>query len=164
MLRHHLAGSALSESVRHRYGRSCISAPKPTIPSIINTSSPITIQPCNAVMFSSFELMALAQRGPHRLAQQVILIRRKLARWSGTHRDHRQVGEHDMGNPSLPVGSIPAIKSAEAIAGGLIAAVQFFGRIAVSVHNALNRVITSRTAKNLQLVTKIVIRMRTASR
>src|SRR6516162_8838336 len=26
----------------------------PTIPSMINTSSPITIQPCNAVMFSSF--------------------------------------------------------------------------------------------------------------
>jgi hypothetical protein len=31
----------------------------------------------------AFELMVLAQRGPHRLAQQVILIRRKLARWSG---------------------------------------------------------------------------------
>ena len=40
--------------VRHRYGRTCISAPMPTIPSMINTSSPITIQPCNAVMFSSF--------------------------------------------------------------------------------------------------------------
>ena len=40
-------------------------------------------------------------------------------------------------------------EAAGAIAGGLIAAVQFFGRIAVSVHNALNRVITSRTAKNL---------------
>ena len=31
----------------------------------------------------------------------------------------------------------------------LIAAVQIFGRIAVSVHNALNRVIASRTGKNL---------------
>jgi hypothetical protein len=26
---------------------------------MINTSSPITIQPCNAVMFGSFELMVL---------------------------------------------------------------------------------------------------------
>jgi hypothetical protein len=51
-----------------------------------------------------------------------------------------------------------------AIAEGLIATVQFFGRIAVSVHNALNRVIASRAGKNLQLVTKIVIGMRTASR
>jgi hypothetical protein len=46
--------------VRHRYGRSCISAPKPTIPSVINTSSPITIQPCNAVMFSSFTCVCLS--------------------------------------------------------------------------------------------------------
>src|SRR6516225_12033461 len=45
--------------VRHRYGSSFISAPMPTIPSMINTSRPITIQPCNAVMFSSFELMVL---------------------------------------------------------------------------------------------------------
>jgi hypothetical protein len=52
--------SALGESVRHRYGRACISAPKPTIPSMINTSSPITIQPCNAVMFSSFTCVCLS--------------------------------------------------------------------------------------------------------
>jgi hypothetical protein len=32
---------------------------------------------------------------------------------------------------------------------GLRAALQFFGRITVSVHNALNRVIASRTGKNL---------------
>ena len=48
--------------------------------------------------------------------------------------------------------------------GGLIAAIQFFGRTAVSVYNALNRVIASRAGKNLSLVTKIVIGMRTASR
>ena len=53
--------------------------------------------------------MVLAQRGPHRLAQQVILIRRKLARWSGTHRDHMQVGEHDMGMaPSIPHARVQA--------------------------------------------------------
>ena len=46
---------------------------------------------------------------------------------------------------------------------GLIAALQFCGRIAVSVHNALNRVIASRTGKNLQLITKVVIGMRTTS-
>ena len=40
-------------------------------------------------------------------------------------------------------------QAAGAIAESLIAAVQFFGSIAVSVHNALNRVITSRTAKDL---------------
>ena len=49
----HLISSA---EVRHRYGRAFISAPKPTIPSMINTSSPITIQPCNAVMFSSLRI------------------------------------------------------------------------------------------------------------
>jgi hypothetical protein len=45
--------SALGASLRHRYGSSFISAPMPTIPSMINTSSPITIQPCKAVMFSA---------------------------------------------------------------------------------------------------------------
>src|SRR5215471_8785044 len=49
----HLISSA---EVRHRYGRAFISAPKPTSPSMINTSSPITIQPCNAVMFSSLRI------------------------------------------------------------------------------------------------------------
>ena len=52
----HRNDDASGALVRHKYGSCCISAPKPTIPSIINTSSPITIQP----MFSSFELMALA--------------------------------------------------------------------------------------------------------
>ncbi len=46
----------------------------------------------------------------------------------------------------------------------LIAAPQFFGRITACVHDAFNRVIASRTGKNLELVTKIVIGMRTASR
>jgi hypothetical protein len=49
--------------VRHRYGRSCISAPKPTIPSTTNTSSPITIQPCNAVMFSSLRIDSAGPTG-----------------------------------------------------------------------------------------------------
>ena len=40
-------------------------------------------------------------------------------------------------------------EAARAIAEGLIAAFQFFGRSAVSVHNALNRVIASRAGKNL---------------
>jgi len=35
------------------------------------------------------------------------------------------------------------------IAGGLIAALQFCGRIPVGIHNALNRVIAGRTSKNL---------------
>jgi hypothetical protein len=65
LFRHHLSNSPLGASPRHRYGRIFISAPTPTIPNKINTSSPITIQPCNAsrrgpVTFSSFELMALA--------------------------------------------------------------------------------------------------------
>jgi hypothetical protein len=114
LLRHHLAGSALGESVRHRYGRSCISAPKPTIPSMINTSSPITIQPCNAVMFSSFELMVLAQKGTSPTCSASDPHPAQISRWSGTHRDHMQ-GEHDVGgargNPPLSVGSIPAIRS-----------------------------------------------------
>jgi len=67
LFRHHLSESTLGASPRHRYGRNFISKPMPTIPSRINTSSPITIQPCNAsrrgpVTFSSFELMTLAQR------------------------------------------------------------------------------------------------------
>jgi hypothetical protein len=40
-------------------------------------------------------------------------------------------------------------QAAGATTKGLIAALQLFGRIAVSVHNALNRVIASRTGKNL---------------
>jgi hypothetical protein len=40
LLRHHLSEAALGESVRHRYGRSFISTPMPTIPSMINISSP----------------------------------------------------------------------------------------------------------------------------
>jgi hypothetical protein len=67
LFRHHLSESTLGASPRHRYGRNFISKPMPTIPSRINTSSPITIQPCNAsrrgpVTSSSFELMTLAQR------------------------------------------------------------------------------------------------------
>jgi hypothetical protein len=54
-----IAENKTAPGVHPAYGRSCISAPKPTIPSMINTSSPITIQPCNAVMFGSFELMVL---------------------------------------------------------------------------------------------------------
>src|SRR5215469_10524549 len=50
--------------VRHKYGRACISAPKPTTPSTINTSSPITIQPCNAVMFSSLRIDGAGPTGP----------------------------------------------------------------------------------------------------
>ena len=46
-------GSIAPAAARHRYGRASSSAPMPTIPSMINTSSPITIQPCNAVMLSS---------------------------------------------------------------------------------------------------------------
>jgi hypothetical protein len=45
--RHHLSNSPLGASPRHRYGRAFISTPTPTIPSKINTSSPITIQPCS---------------------------------------------------------------------------------------------------------------------
>jgi hypothetical protein len=48
--------------------------------------------------------------------------------------------------------------------GRLIAALQFCGGIAVCIHNALNRVTASRTGKNLELVTKIVIGMRATSR
>jgi len=60
LLRHHLSKSAFGASPRHRYGRAFISTPMPTIPSRINTSNPITIQPCNAsrrgpVIFTSFE-------------------------------------------------------------------------------------------------------------
>jgi hypothetical protein len=40
-------------------------------------------------------------------------------------------------------------QAAGAVAEGLIAALQFRGRITVSIHNALNRVIASRTGKNL---------------
>jgi hypothetical protein len=40
---------------------------------------------------------------------------------------------------------------------------QLFERIAASIHNAFNRVIASRAHKQLLLVTKTVIRMRTAS-
>jgi hypothetical protein len=41
---------------------------------------------------------------------------------------------------------------------------QLFEGIAASAHNAFNRVIASRADKQLLLVTKTVIRMRTASR
>ena len=41
---------------------------------------------------------------------------------------------------------------------------QLFERIAMSVHNALDRVIASRADKHLSLVTKIVIGMRATSR
>ena len=40
--------SQLNEKLRQK-----LTGAMPTIPSMINTSSPITIQPCNAVMFSS---------------------------------------------------------------------------------------------------------------
>jgi hypothetical protein len=41
---------------------------------------------------------------------------------------------------------------------------RLFERIAASVHNAFNRMIASRADKQLLLVMKTVIRMRTASR
>src|SRR5215469_8849697 len=45
-----------SGEARHRYGRACSSAAKPTILLTIKTSIPITIQSCNAVMFSSLRI------------------------------------------------------------------------------------------------------------
>jgi hypothetical protein len=62
--------------------------------------------------------------------------------------------------PSVTAEYLKLAKFAEC----LITASQFFGRIAVSIHNALNRMFASGTGKDLQLVSKIVIGMRTASR
>jgi hypothetical protein len=56
------------------------------------------------------------------------------------------------------------LRNCRSCCGSLIAALQYCRGITVSIHNALKRVIASRTCKDLQLVTKIVIGMRTSSR
>ena len=63
-------------------------------------------------------------------------------------------GAKDCGEYRQSAGAVAAIKR-----GFLL-----FGRIAVRVHNALNRVIASRADKESLLVTTTVIRMRTTSR